>query len=141
MQDCSRILSKKKVSIGAPAMGWWNQSLTWTKVPQSNFILMVKFKFGRMFVSGFFQFLFYMQQRNCIFLVIVCCTESLRPTTFLFVALSHCDTQNHYMLQNMCGKKNNKVPKQAKVWQHIQIKFVAVTQSDKYLFFVVAVIQ
>ena len=37
-------------------------------------------------------------------------TESLRQMIFLFVALSHCDKQNWYMLQQMpnCVKKEDK---------------------------------
>ena len=47
-----------------------------TKVPQSNLIAVVKFKFEWMFVLGLFpQFLCHMPQRNWIFFYIFCCTD------------------------------------------------------------------
>ena len=64
------------------------------KLPQSNLIAVVKFKFERMFVFGFFfQFLCLMPQRifYLIFFNIVCRTESLRQRIVWFGALSHCD--------------------------------------------------
>ena len=71
----------------------------------------------------FFQFLWHMPQRNYIYfqycllhwvdvtkINFVCYTESLRQMIFLFVALSHCDKQNWYMLQQMpkCVEKEEK---------------------------------
>ena len=80
------------------------------KVPQSNLITVVKFKFERMFFLGFFQFICHMPQRNWIFFSIVFRNESLQQRIvlfvalshynkqfFLFVALSHCDKQSFYM--------------------------------------------
>ena len=65
------------------------------KVPQSKLIALVKFKFGRMFVFGFFPNFFVTCNKEIgYFFSIVCCTESLRQTEFSFVALSHCNKQN-----------------------------------------------
>ena len=80
------------------------------KVPQSNLIALLKFKFGRIY---FFQFPCHMPQKNLIFCQyclshwvtvtnrnLVCWSESLQQTKILFVALSHCDK----MLPKSCQK-------------------------------------
>ena len=69
----------------------------------------------------FFQFLCLMPKRNWIFfpyylshwvtvtkICFVYRTESLRPTDFLFVALSHCDKQKLYMLPKRCQQGQKK---------------------------------
>ena len=67
------------------------------KVPQSNLIALVKFKFGRRFVVGFFPIpLSHATKKLDTFFTIVCRTESLRQTKFLFVVLSH------YYKQKLC---------------------------------------
>ena len=127
-----------------------------------------------MLVVGFFslQFLCYMQQRNWILfhscllhwvtatnVFFVWGTEPLLQTEIVFVALSHCDKQNKYILlknvlkclkmsskmQNKAYKSNKKPKKSLKVpkswafltllaifWQHIQILLVGLTQCDNF---------
>ena len=65
-----------------------------TKVPQSNLIALVKFKFGRMLVFGFFSNSFVTCHKEIgFFFSSVCRSESLRQRIVLFVALSHCNKQ------------------------------------------------
>ena len=64
------------------------------KVPQSNLIAVVKVKFERMFVFGFFSNSFVTCHKEIgFFFSIVCRSESLRQRIVLFNALSHCDKQ------------------------------------------------
>ena len=81
------------------------------KVPQSNLIAVVKLKFERMFVFGFFfpislshatkkldiYLLLLVAVSHCDKKNFVCRTEPLRQTDFLLVAQSHCDKQSLYM--------------------------------------------
>ena len=95
------------------------------KVPQSNLIVVVKFKFERMFVLGFFSNSFVTCHKEIGYLFSI-----VRRRIVLFVALSHCDKQIICLLHwvtvtnKVCicsGKKPKNGRKMLNFWSFLEI--------------------
>ena len=93
-------------------------------IPQRNFTVLVKFKFGRVFFCVFFQIyllhatkkyffssVLFVTVSHCKNRFFVCFIYSLRKPEYLFVALSDCVIQSYYVLPTSCKKRSNKMPK------------------------------